>query len=301
MKKSQFYIFNILGAVLLSCLVVGALSFDNNRTSDKETGIKYAPPKMPQQMTFGDEAVPLHRWDVKERLDRELLFNYYSKANVLFLLKLANRYFPTISERLKANGVPDDFKYLCVAESNLLSGAVSRSGAVGFWQFMGGTAPGYDLTVNSQIDQRHDVVKSTDAACAYLKRAYEKFGTWTGAAASYNCGQGGYSGQATFQKTYNYYDLLLPEETNRYIFRILAFKHLMENAKELGFDVKEEEKYQIIPFRIVAVSISIPNLAEFAISNGTTFKILRQMNPWIRGRSLTISGGKIYEVKLPVQ
>jgi hypothetical protein len=300
MKKESLFVINLIGGVILGVLITLQFSFDS-KEKRKDPVVKYAPPKLPETMSFAGETVPLDRWDVRERLDRELLFNYYSKANVLFLMKLANRYFPTISERLKANGVPDDFKYLCVAESNLLSGAKSRVGATGFWQFMDGTAPGYNLTVNSQVDDRHDIVKSTDAATQYLKTAYQKFGTWTGAAASYNCGMGGYNGQATFQGTRNYYDLLLPEETNRYIFRILAFKHLMENAKELGFDLDEDEKYHQVPFRTVTVSSSIPNLAQFAASHGTTFKMVRQMNPWLRGRSLAVSGGKSYVIKLPEQ
>ncbi len=254
---------------------------------------------MPDHLSFAGEKVPLERWDVKERLDREVLFNYYNQANVLFLLKLANRYFPLIEQRLRANGVPEDFKYLCVAESNLLGGAVSRVGATGFWQFMNGTAPGYGLEVNSQVDHRYDIIRSTDAASKYLKDAYQRFGSWTAAAASYNCGMGGYNGQATFQGTKHYYDLLLPEETNRYIFRILAFKHLMENAEELGFILKEEDAYPAIPYREVVVTSSISNLADFARANGTTYKMLRQMNPWLRGRSLTVKSSKSYVIQLP--
>jgi hypothetical protein len=254
---------------------------------------------LPKQLSFGGEAVPLERWDVKERLDREVLFNSYNHANIIYLMKLSARYFPAISERLKANGVPDDFKYLCIAESNLLAGAVSRVGATGFWQFMGGTAPGYGLTANDNVDERMDVVKSTNAACQYLKNAYAKFGTWTAAAASYNCGMGGYNGQATYQQTKYYYDLHLPEETNRYIFRILAFKHILENAEQMGFKVQENELYTEIPHRTVTVTSTISNLAQFAIDNGTTYKVLRLMNPWIRGRSLPVGGGKSYVIKLP--
>ena len=219
---------------------------------------------------------------------------------MLFLLKLANRYFPIISERLKANGVPDDFKYLCVAESNLLSGARSGVGATGFWQFMAGTAPGYDLTVNDQIDMRSDLIKSTDAASQYLKSAYAKFGNWTAAAASYNMGQGGYNGQATYQGTKYYYDLQLPEETNRYLFRILAFKHLMGNAESLGFVLKEEDKYKEVPTKSISVNTNIPNLAEWAQARGTTYKMIRLLNPWIKGRSLN-TGGKTYTILVPAE
>ena len=296
-------IFTAICSTGLCLLLISQFAFKSSAEikTANSTGHEWRPPVLPSQLSFAGENVPLERWDVKERLDRELLLNSYSQANIIFLLKMSNRYFPVISERLKANGVPDDFKYLCIAESNLLSGAVSRSGATGFWQFMDGTAPGYRLTANSLIDERMDIEKSTDAACQYLKSAYVKFGTWTGAAASYNCGMGGYNGQATFQQTMNYYDLHLPEETNRYIFRILAFKHILENSSVLGFKVSPDELYHEVPHRTVTVSSSIANLAQWAIDNGTTYKVLRLMNPWIRGRSITVSGGKSYVVKLPAK
>lgn len=304
MKPSKDLVLNFAAGSLITLALVGGLAFRDNpqsKDSGNDTQARWTPPALPKEMNFAGEAVPMDRWDVRERFDRELLFNFYSPANVLFLKKLSSRYFPAISERLKANGVPDDFKYLCVAESNLLSGATSRSGAKGFWQFMDATAPGYGLTSNEQVDERSDIYKSTDAACKYLKQAYAKFGSWTAAAASYNCGMGGYNGQATYQQTYNYYDLLLPEETNRYIFRILTFKHLLENSEKLGFKVEENDLYKEIPYREVQVTSSIPNLAQFAIDNGTTFKVLRQMNPWLKGRALTVNGGKAYTIKLPAQ
>ena len=292
---------NVIAAVVLALFILGQFSFVNNEHRKNSVEYEWQPPKLPEQLSFAGETVPLDRWDVKERLDREVLFNFYGQANMLFLLKLSNRYFPAISERLKANGVPDDFKYLCVAESNLLATAISSAGAVSFWQFLKGTAPGYNLVVNNEIDERYDVEKATDAACRYFKQAYARFGSWTAAAASYNCGQGGYSTQSNFQKTNNYYDLLLPEETNRYIFRILAFKHLLENAESLGFTLKEEDKYQPIPFRVVEVKTSVADLTRFALDNGSNYKILKLLNPWLRAKSLTITGGKTYYIKLPVE
>jgi membrane-bound lytic murein transglycosylase D len=306
MKKFAGVLHFTLGAVF-AFLIVAQFAFRTTDPSAKDPSTPSKPvyqwhaPDIPDQLSFAGEKVPLERWEVKERFDREYLFNFYNQANVIFLMKLSNRYFPIISERLKANGVPDDFKYLCVAESNLLGGAVSRAGAVGFWQFMNSTAPGYGLQTGSQVDERHDIIKSTDAACKYLKQAYLKFGNWTAAAASYNCGQGGYNGQATFQGTNNYYDLLLPEETNRYIFRILAFKHIMENAEKLGFVLTGEDKYAEVPYRTVTVTSSISNLAEFARNNGTTFKILRLMNPQLRGRSLSVPKGGSFVIKLPAE
>ena len=286
MKKQPSIILNIALGVCIGLLITIPLAFKNKelkeevakKESDAET--KYYAPQHPERLSFAGEAVPLDRWDVAERFDRELLFNYYNQANILFLMKLANRYFPDIEARLKEAGVPEDFKYVCVAESNLLAGARSGVGATGFWQFMPGTAPGYGLQTGKQVDDRYDIIKSTDGATKYLKQAYNKFGNWTAAAASYNCGQGGYNAQVTYQGTANYYDLLLPEETNRYIFRILAFKHIMENAESLGFVLKDEDKYESVPFRTVTVNASIPNLAAWARSNGTTYKMVRQMNPW---------------------
>src|SRR5690349_14440882 len=161
-------IFTIVFSAGLCVLLISQFAFKSSAKSGPAksgTVAEWRPPVLPKQLSFAGEAVPLERWDVKERLDREVLFNSYSHANIIYLLKLSNRYFPAISERLKANGVPDDFKYLCIAESNLLAGAVSRVGATGFWQFMAGTAPGYGLTANSLVDERMDVEKSTDAAC----------------------------------------------------------------------------------------------------------------------------------------
>ena len=291
---------NLVGSVLLLLFLFIQFSFIDHK-KDEPVVNKVSPPELPAEINFSGEKVPLERWDVKERLDREMLINYYGHANILFLMKMSNRYFPIISERLKANGVPDDFKYLCVAESNLVSTAISPSKAVSFWQFLGGTAPGFGLRVNSEVDERYNIEKATDAACRYLKQAYSKFGSWTAAAASYNCGQAGYNNRAIQQRTKNYYDLLLPEETNRYMFRILAFKHLLENAEGLGFELKEEEKYQPIQFRLVEVKSSINNLTQFAIDNGTTYKMLQLMNPWLRGRSLTASSANNYQLKLPQQ
>lgn len=293
--------FNFIFGMALGLIIAGSFAFGTAKWNGRKEHPQRFAPALPSSLTFAGEKVPLDRWDVRERLDRELLLNYYNEANILFLMKLANRYFPEIEERLRANGVPEDFKYLCVAESNLLAGARSSVGATGFWQFMSGTAPGYGLTINDQIDYRYDLQRSTDAACSYLKSAYQKFGNWTAAAASYNCGQGGYNGQATFQGTNNYYDLLLPEETNRYIFRILTFKHMLENAGDLGFNLSANEKYAPVPTRSVTVSSSIANLAVWAQQNGTTYKMLRQLNPWLRGRSLTVSGGHNYEIELPAE
>ncbi|MGZ5189814.1 MAG: lytic transglycosylase domain-containing protein [Flavisolibacter sp.] len=298
--KQYRLVLNFLAGSLITFLVLSQFSFKNNEKANSEdTKNKWHAPEIPDQLSFAGEAVPMQRWDIREKFDKEFLMNFYNPGVILYLSKLANRNFPIISERLKANGVPDDFKYLCIAESNMQSWALSKAGALGYWQFMNNTAPGYGLETTSQVDQRQDLERSTDAACKYLKQAYAKFGNWTAAAASYNCGQGGYNAQSTFQRTTNYYDLYLHEETNKYIFRILTFKYLLENANKLGFVIEDIDKYQPIPSRTIIVSSTIPNLAEFAINNGTTYKVLRTMNPWLKGKSLSISKSKTYTIKLP--
>jgi membrane-bound lytic murein transglycosylase D len=283
-----------LGGVLVAIVLLTQYSFRNTLEP-----VQWKAPAVPEQLSFAGEKAPLERWDVKEKFEKEYLQIYYAQGNILYLVKLAHRNFPIISERLKANGVPDDFKYLCIAESNMQSWAVSKSGAVGYWQFLDGTAPGYGLEVSSQVDQRQDLEKATDAACRYFKDAYRRFGNWTAAAASYNCGMGGYAGHSGFQKTTHYYDLQLPEETNKYIYRILSFKHILENAESLGFVVKEEERYQPIPTRRVTINAPVANLAQFAIENGTTYKMLRNLNPWIKGRSLHAGSSRSYTILLP--
>lgn len=294
-------------AGVVACFIFICIQgFDEDKTPKQvakriDNGMYFLPaPSTPHSLSFAGEPVPMDRRDVKEQFERELLINYYMPGNILYMLKLSTRYFPLIEKELKANNVPDDFKYLCVAESNLQN-AVSRVGASGFWQFMKGTAPAYGLDINATVDERYHVQKSTRAACDYLKRAYQKFGNWTAAAASYNCGIGGYADRSNFQGSGNYYDLVLPEETQRYIFRILVFKYLLNNADSLGFVVPDLGYYAPEKTRSVRVTGSIPNLASFARENGSNYKILKQMNPWLRGRSLTVAPGKNYTILLPAE
>jgi membrane-bound lytic murein transglycosylase D len=271
------------------------------KVQNKATGFSIPPPpSIPETMSFAGEAVPMQRWEIREQFDRELMHNYYQTGNIYHLLKLSARHFPQIEAQLKANNVPDDFKYLCVAESNIQN-LISKVGATGFWQFMKTTAPGYNLEVSPSVDERYHVAKSTDAACVYLKKAYEKFGNWTAAAASYNCGMGGYNERSTFQGTTNYYDLVLPDETQRYIFRILAFKHLLGNADSLGFKLPTGAAYEPLKTKKLQITQSISNLSAFAVNNGTNYKILRWLNPWLRGKSLTVRPGKAYEIVLPAE
>lgn len=259
---------------------------------------KWYAPELPKALSFAGERVPLDRSEIKEQLDRELMYNYYNQYSTLYVLKLTTRFFPVIEPVLKANGVPEDFKYLCVAES-ALQNQVSRAGAVGFWQFMPGTAPQYGLEVNDQVDERYHVVRSTEAACQYFKQSYEKFGSWTAVAASYNMGQGGYSSFSAFQQSSDYYSLMLPEETMRYVFRILTFKLLISQPAHFGYVVDKSDCYKPRSTRAVTVSQTIPNLADWAIANGTTYRYLKTLNPWLRDRKLTVRPGKTYQIALP--
>jgi hypothetical protein len=299
-KNKSIIIFSL--GVITGILLISQLAFRENENREKAQ--KQVPqrqfflPELPEGMSFAGEKVPLERWEIREALDRELIYNYNNPGHMSYILKLSKRFFPVIEERLKANGVPDDFKYLCVAESNLQN-LTSAVGAKGYWQFMNYTGPGYNLEIREDVDERYDIIKSTNAACMYLKQAYSKFGNWTAAAASYNCGMGGYNSHSTFQQTKNYYDLQLPDETNKYIFRILTFKHLISNAKQMGFMVDESNGYKPVNTRTVTVSSSIPNLAQWALDNGTTYKMIKILNPWLRSRSLSVSGGRNYIIKLP--
>lgn len=297
---------NLFGfGALTGALAIGLLAFtDNDRKAplevkpDGRIQYKWYPPALPEQLSFAGEAVPLERWDIRESLDRELVINSYGHSNTMYILKLKTRIFPVIEPILRKHGIPDDFKYLCAAESSLQN-LTSRAGAVGYWQFMSATAKQFNLELNAEVDERYHLERSTEAACRYLRAAYDKFGNWTAAAASYNCGMGGYNSRVNFQGSSRYYDLILPEETNRYIFRILALKEILADPEKYGFYLPKTDRYQPLPVRTVTVTSSIPNLNTFARSEGTSYKILRTLNPWLRSTSLTISSGNSYDIQLP--
>jgi hypothetical protein len=244
--------------------------------------------------------MPLEQFDVKEALDRELLSNSYFHSQTIRYIKLAPRYFPVIEPILKEMGIPDDFKYLAVAESGFNPKAISPAGAVGFWQFLDVTAKEYGLEVNKEIDERYHVEKSTYAFCSYLRSSYNKFGSWTLAAASYNGGMARVQSQKARQKMSDYYDLLFVEETQRYVFRIAALKLIMENPEQYNFVVRENEKYPFIKTREVEIKGSVKNFADFAIEQGINYKLLKDFNPWLRDDKLTNAAGKKYTVKIPV-
>ncbi|WP_372752755.1 lytic transglycosylase domain-containing protein [Labilibaculum sp.] len=257
--------------------------------------------KTPDKILFAGEDVPIERWDVKESFDRELLVNTYWQSQTLLFIKRANRFFPIIEPILREEGIPDDFKYLALIESGLVQTIESPAGAVGIWQFMEGTAKDYGLEVGSEVDERYNVEKSTHAACNYLKDSYKKYGSWTLVAASYNSGRRFLDRQMQLQDAGNYFDLLLGEETGRYVFRIMAIKRIMENTDEFGFKYRESDLYVNIPTRKLKITGSVENFAFFAKENGINYKLLKFFNPWLRKAYLTNKYKKEYEITLPAK
>lgn len=253
---------------------------------------------IPKQMSFAGEAVPLHNPDIQERMDREILVNAYWQSNAFLLLKRAHKYGPLIDSILAAEQVPLDFKYLAVIESGLQN-VTSPAGAKGFWQFMRGTAKEFDLEVNNNVDERFNLVLATQAAARYLKEAREEFGSWTLAAASYNAGRAGIRRELTRQGVSDYYDLLLNEETSRYLFRILAVKRLLEQPHEYGFEFNNDHLYQRIPTRKVVVDTAVSDFVAFSKKFGINYKILKIHNPWLREGHLNNDSRKVYTLEIP--
>lgn len=252
----------------------------------------------PDQVSFAGRPIPMDAFGVREKLDRELLVNTYWHSNTFLMFKRSNRWFPVIEPILAEHGVPDDFKYLAVIESGLTN-AVSPAGATGFWQFMKSTGESYGLEITDEVDERYHVEKSTHAACKYLLDAYEKFGDWALVAASYNMGMGGLQKQLDRQQADRYWDLLLNEETGRYVYRILAIKEILNKGGDYGFVIRPSDLYE--PYRLRSISIDRPleDLAAFAKEQGVNYNILKTLNPWLRQAHLRAIKGKNYMVQLP--
>tara|TARA_R110002126_G_scaffold44476_1_gene126598 strand:- start:194 stop:1087 length:894 start_codon:yes stop_codon:yes gene_type:complete len=284
----------MMALVFVSGLLIFATTDESKKKLVKAETESY----FPATANFAGEQTPLGISDVKERLDRELIVNINLHASTILAIKRANRAFPIIEPILKKNGIPDDFKYLAVIESGLVN-AVSGAGARGVWQFMPETAKERGMEVNDGVDERYDLEKSTQAACSYFLSAKAKFGTWTLAAASYNGGMGGVNKQMDIQKETNYYDLLLTEETSRYVFRILALKEIMKNPDKFGYTIANEELYKILPNKKIEVDSSITDLADFAKAQGINYKILKIHNPWLRDKKLDNPTNKKYTIEIP--
>ncbi|MBN2669409.1 MAG: lytic transglycosylase domain-containing protein [Bacteroidales bacterium] len=255
-------------------------------------------PHIPEKLEFAGERVPIEFPDVYESLDNEMLANTFWHSQVIRFIKRSNKYFPVIEPILRKNNIPDDFKYLAVAESGL-SNVVSPSKAAGFWQFLKGTAKDYRLEVNKDIDERYHLEKSTQAACDYLNDAYKKLGSWTLVAASYNMGMSGLANRLSEQKVNNYYDLRLNSETARYVFRIVAIKTIMEDPSKYGFKIRTEDMYQTWFCDTLLCDSSLSSLVDYAQMNGTSYKLLKLLNPWLISNTLNNSENKSYTIFVP--
>ena len=255
-------------------------------------------PPIPQSMVLFGETIDLKDEDIRERLDQELIVNAYFHSSTTLIIKRANRYFNNLEKLLKEEKIHDDFKYLCVIESNLTQ-AKSPAGAMGFWQFMPQTAAEYNLIINPEIDERLDIQKSTRAACAYLRKSHAEFKNWILVAASYNRGMGGLRSDMKKQYTSNYFDTEMNNETARYVFRIMAMKLILENPKAYGFKVPANALYPIQKTKAINISLPITDLALWSKNNGANIKIVRKLNPWIKGNSLTIQPIN-YIIALPI-
>ena len=253
---------------------------------------------IPDDLNFAGEPVPMDDPEIMERIDREFLVNTYWQSNALLLMKRANKYFPIIEPILAKNGIPDDFKYLAVAESGLLD-VPSPVGASGLWHFMKATGREYGLEVNANVDERYHVRKSTQAACEYLNKWKKRFGTWTLTAAAYNAGPAGILKYMGLQKVNDYYDLLLGQETGRYVFRILAIKEILSHPGNYGFEMDQDDLYEMVPTFTVEVDTVVKSWADFAKLYEINYKILKRHNPWLREPHLNNASRKKYVIEIP--
>lgn len=271
----------------------GQMVYDMEKT-------QFQAPKVPESMVFAGQTYRFDRPDLYERMDRELIAFSFAHTNSVLMLKRANRMFSQVVPILKKNGIPEDMKYLMAIECNLDPKSVSVAGAKGPWQFMKASGREYGLEVNDEVDERFHIRKATEAACKYLKDAYAKYGDWLTVAASYNAGQGGISQRISIQRQKKAQDLQLPDETSRYIFRLLTAKYFFENPEAFGFHVEPAECYPYVPPKeTVSVSGPIPSLTDFAEEHGTTYFLLKEANLWLCSDKLTNKAGKTYKIAIP--
>jgi hypothetical protein len=303
--RSSGRFFIALGTMALLIIVIKLFSYsfsDNVSDSAYEdyfnASYKTFSIRIPKNLNFAGEKTPIMDFSVREAMERELIVNTYWQSQSLLLHKRASRWFPVIEPILEKNGVPDDFKYIALIESQL-SNVVSPQGAAGFWQIIESTGNGYGMEISEDVDERYNVAKSTEAACKYFREAYKNFNNWTLVAASYNLGMGGIQAQLDKQKVKNYYDLALTEETARYVYRILAMKEIISRPKVYGYLLRKKDLYPPISTKKITVDSTISNLADFAIAQGINYKILKLFNPWLRTNILTNLAKKKYVIEIP--
>lgn len=302
MKKRIPYLYLTTAIVFLTLAILS-----NNKLSTSALISYGSPPSykiqavnIPQQVSFAGEEIKLDEVDLIERMDKELLVNTYWQSNTLLMIKRAHKYFPQIEKILAEEGVPDDFKYLALIESGLEQ-VRSPKGAKGFWQIMRTTGKELGLEVNSNVDERYHVALSTRAACKYLKKAKDRLGSWTLAAASYNRGIAGIKRTLSKQQANNYFDLLLGTETKRYVFRILAVKEIIQTPEKYGFQIETAQKYSPLKYRTVEVDTAITNIARFAKQMGVNYKVMKLYNPWLIQNHLNNKSRKKYRIALPFE
>jgi hypothetical protein len=296
--KNLFPIFGFLSGIIFCLLIfVSFSSKDTSLGSFFELPQQIKAVNLDKKFDFAGEVVPINV-DTKERLDRELSVNAYWQSTTLLNIKMSFKYFPIVERILKEQGVPDDFKYLAIAESGLRN-VTSSASAKGFWQFMKPAAMEMGLEISDEVDERLHLEKSTMAACAYVKQMYKRFGTWTNVAGAYNVGPTSFARSLAEQKETSYYDLNINEETSRYLFRIIAIKEIVKNPTDFGYYLEDEHKYQPQNLKDIKITNSIPSLTDFAHENGLTYRMLKFYNPWLISSKLTVSPGKEYTIKVP--
>ena len=295
---SYFLLLLLVVVFILGSVVYQQRHRDVSLPGTNKQYYKIVPLTIPDTLSFAGEEVPLDIFYVREALDRELSVNTYWHSSTLQLIKRAHRWLPLIDTILLHEGVPLDFRYMPLVESGLQN-VVSPAHAVGFWQLLKSTAKEYGLEVNNEVDERYDVEKSTRAACRYLKKAYKKFGSWALVIASYNAGQKRIARFMKQQKSESFYDLLVADETSRYIYRMLALKMIFENPEKYGFYIEPSQEYPVIPTRSVEVKGAVKDWADFAQKQGISYKLLKYFNPWLRKTSLKNKHHKTYQIKIP--
>jgi len=307
MKRTN-YLFLFFGAgffLLISLLFLSAVR--ESEFKDKISALEkemYALSQinstpLPDKVDFCGETIALDRLDIRERFDRELTAFAYLHSTTMLYLKRANRFFPIIEPILKKNGIPDDFKYLCLIESNLDIRALSPANAAGLWQFLESTGKSYGLEITSEVDERYHIEKATEAACRYFNDAYSKFGSWINVAASYNAGMAKINSALATQQVNSALDLLLTSETSRYVFRIVAIKQIFENPYLYGFVLSKENFYPPVSVQRVTINQTISDIAAFAKQYGLNYMQIKEYNPWLRDNKLTLDPGETYEIAIP--
>jgi hypothetical protein len=303
-KKTALTVFVLTGSIIIILSIAqgfkGFKTTSPGKNIESDTVYSIQSYKLPAKVKFAGEELPLDNFDTRESLEREILTSAYRHSSTILIIKRANRYLPLIEKILKKNNIPDDFKYLAAAESEY-SNMISPAGATGFWQIMPETGKEEGMEINAVVDERYDVEKSTQFACDYFLKSYKKYGNWTLAAASYNGGRARIDEQLELQNQNNYYDLLLSEETARYIFRAVAYKLVITEPERYGFEIGKDDLYPEMKCYEVKVDSAVTSFSDFATKFGTNYKLLKFLNPWLRKPYLTPKANKAYLIKIPVE